>query len=80
MTNWCYNRMKITGTISEISRFKQTCIVHENEQARLDFNAIDPMPDFSDTDALPYNDPGTRWGMTGAKSIGAPNRTLAFST
>ena len=46
MTNWCYNRMKITGPISEISRFKQTCIVYENEQARLDFNAIDPMPDF----------------------------------
>ena len=26
MTNWCYNRMKITGPISEISRFKQTCM------------------------------------------------------
>ena len=26
MTNWCHNRMKITGPISEITRFKQTCI------------------------------------------------------
>ena len=53
MTNWCHNRMKITGPISEITRFKQTCIrtVYENEQARLDFNAIDPMPDF-----FVYND------------------------
>ena len=59
MTNWCHNRMKITGPISEITRFKQTCIrtVHENEQAQFDFNAIDPMPDFfGDNDALPYND------------------------
>jgi hypothetical protein len=62
MTNMCLNRMKITGTISEITRFKQTCIVHENEQARLDFNAIDPMPDFSDNDALPYNDPRHKMG------------------
>ena len=62
MTNWCYNRMKITGPISEISRFKQTCIVYENEQARLDFNAIDPMPDFSNNDALPYNDPRHKMG------------------
>ena len=52
MTNWCHNRMKITGPISEITRFKQTCIrMYENEQARLDFNAIDPMPDF-----FVYND------------------------
>jgi hypothetical protein len=38
--------MKITGTISEITRFKQTCIrtVSENKQAQLDFSAIDPMP------------------------------------
>ena len=59
MTNWCHNRMKITGPISEFTRFKQTCIrtVHENEQARFDFNAIDPMPDFfGDNDALPYMD------------------------
>jgi hypothetical protein len=56
--------MKITGPISEITRFKQTCIrtVCENEQAQLDFNAIDPMPDFSDTDALPYNDPRHKMG------------------
>jgi hypothetical protein len=46
MPNWCFNRMKITGTISEITRFKQTCIrtVSENKQAQLDFSAIDPMP------------------------------------
>jgi hypothetical protein len=54
--------MKITGPISEITRFKQTCIVHENEQAGLDFNAIDPMPDFSDNDALPYNDARHKMG------------------
>jgi hypothetical protein len=42
MTNMCYNSMKITGTISEITRFKQTCIrtVSENKQAQLDFRAI----------------------------------------
>jgi hypothetical protein len=50
--------MKITGPISEITRFKQTRIrnVHENEQAQLDFNAIDPMPDFFVVnDGLPYD-------------------------
>jgi hypothetical protein len=60
MPNWCYNSMKITGPISEITRFKQTCIrtVYENEQAQLDFNAIDPMPDFfGDNDAVPWSDP-----------------------
>ena len=60
MTNWCHNRMKITGPISEITRFKQTCIrKYENEQARLDFNAIDPMPVFLSitTDC--------RWGVIG---------------
>ena len=48
MTNICHNRMKITGPISEITRFKQTCIrtVYENKPAQFDFNAIDPMPDF----------------------------------
>ena len=56
MPNRCHNSMKITGTISEITRFKQTCIraVCENKQAQLDFSAIDPMPDFVDNDALPY--------------------------
>ena len=51
--------MKIAGPISEITRFKQTCIhtVYENEQAQLDFNPIDPMPDFGDNDALPWSDP-----------------------
>jgi hypothetical protein len=46
MPNVCHNSMKITGTISEITRFKQTCIrtVSENKQAQLDFSAIDPMP------------------------------------
>lgn len=41
MPNWCHNSMKITGTISEITRFKQTCIrtVSENKQAQLDFRA-----------------------------------------
>jgi len=65
MTNICHNRMKITGPISEITRFKQTCIraVCENEQAQFDFNAIDPMPDFfGDNDALPYNDPRHKMG------------------
>ena len=64
MTNECYNRMKITGPISEITRFKQTCIrtLYENKQAQFEFNAIDPMPDFSDTEALPYNDPRHRMG------------------
>ena len=63
MTNWCHNSMKITGTISEITRFKQTCIrTDENEQAQLDFSAIDPMPDFSgDNDA--HDRP--RWRMIG---------------
>ena len=59
MTNMCQNNMKITGAISEITRFKQTCIrtVYENKPAQFDFNAIDPMPDFfGDNDALPYND------------------------
>jgi hypothetical protein len=64
MPNDCHNSMKITGPISEITRFKQTCIrtVYENEQAQVDFNAIDPMPDFSDSDALPYNDPRHKMG------------------
>ena len=45
MTNWCHNRMKITGPISEITRFKQTCIrTDENKQAQLDFSAIEPPP------------------------------------
>lgn len=45
MTNWCRNSMKITGPIEEIARFRQTCIrvLHEGEQAQLDFNAIIPM-------------------------------------
>jgi hypothetical protein len=41
-------------------RFKQTCIrtVYENEQAQLDFNAIDPKPNFfGDNDTLPWSDP-----------------------
>ena len=43
MPNWCYNSMKITGTISEITRFKETCIrTDENKQAQLDFSAIEP--------------------------------------
>jgi hypothetical protein len=44
MTNMCFNWMKITGTISEITRFKQTCIrtVSENKRAQLDFSAIVP--------------------------------------
>jgi hypothetical protein len=42
MTNMCHNIMKITGAISEISRFKQTCIctAFENKQAQLNFRAI----------------------------------------
>ena len=54
MTNWCYNRMKITGTISEITRFKQTCIrTDENKQAQLDFRAIEPLPILSITTPPP---------------------------
>ena len=46
MPNWCYNSMKITGTISEITRLKQTCIrTDENKQAQLDFSAIVPLPE-----------------------------------
>jgi hypothetical protein len=47
MTNLCRNSMKITGTISEITRFKQTCIhtMSENKQAELDFSAIIPPPE-----------------------------------
>jgi hypothetical protein len=38
--------MKITGTIGEITRFKQTCIrTDKNKQARLDFSAIVPPPE-----------------------------------
>ena len=46
MTNWCHNRMKITGPISEITRFKQTCIrTDANKQAQFDFSAIVPPPE-----------------------------------
>jgi hypothetical protein len=56
MPNWCHNNMEITGSIDEITRFKQTCIrtVFEGEQAQLDFKAIIPMPDF------PADDGATR--------------------
>ena len=78
MTNLCHNRMKITGPISEITRFKQTCIrtVYENEPAQFDFNAIDPMPDFfGDKDALPYKD-ALKAEFDWRVGIGAPNGTL----
>ena len=46
MANFCCNRMKITGTISEITRFKQTCIrTDANKQAQFDFSAIVPAPE-----------------------------------
>lgn len=47
MPNSCHNSMKITGTISEITRFKQTCIrtVSGNKHAQLDFRAIIPFPE-----------------------------------
>jgi hypothetical protein len=45
MANWCFNSMKVTGTISEITRFKQTCIrTDANKQAQFDFSAIVPPP------------------------------------
>ena len=73
MPNWCYNSMKITGTISEITRFKQTCIrtVYENEQAQLDFNAIEPKPDFfGDNDAVPWRTPGQAWRDWSDRALG----------
>jgi hypothetical protein len=50
MPNWCHNSMEITGAITEIARFKQTCVrtVFEGEQAQFDFNAVNPMPSVFD--------------------------------
>jgi hypothetical protein len=66
MPNWCYNSMQITGTISEITRFKQTCIrtVSENEQAQLDFSAIVPPPDFSGDNNAWGDWAREHWGTT----------------
>jgi hypothetical protein len=47
MPNWCHNYMKITGAAEELARFKQACIrvVFEGEPAKLDFDALIPMPE-----------------------------------
>jgi Ferredoxin-like domain in Api92-like protein len=75
MPNWCRNNMEITGSIDEITRFKQTCIrtVFEGEQAQLDFKAIIPMPDFPADDGVTWpaclewasKHWGTKWNACG---------------
>lgn len=46
MPNWCENNMKITGAADEIARFKQTCIVADDDgKPDFDFNTIVPMPE-----------------------------------
>jgi len=41
--------MTVTGPADEIARFKQMCI----REGRLDFNTIEPKPDFADDDHAP---------------------------
>jgi len=52
MPNWCHNSMTITGSVDEIVRFKQTCLLAHKDGPTLDFEAIKPMP------GIFYDDPG----------------------
>ena len=52
MPNWCHNSMTITGSVDEIARFKQTCLLAHKDGPTLDFEAIKPMP------GIFYDDPG----------------------
>ena len=83
MPNWCHNSMKITGTISEITRFKQTYIrTDENKQAQLDFDVF--LPECRIFLAMTTHcrgaTPGSRRGVIGRQSFVAPNGTLTNST
>jgi hypothetical protein len=52
MPNWCHNSMTITGSVDEIARFKQMCLLAHKDGPTLDFEAIKPMP------GIFYDDPG----------------------
>ena len=63
MTNWCHNGIKSRGRSARSPGSNRPASArHENEQARLDFSAIDPMPDFfGDNDAPPHDAGAAYW-------------------
>jgi hypothetical protein len=79
MPNWCHSYMTVTGAPSEIARFKRTCIrvVPElREQAQLDFNTIEPMPDFADGETEPASFP--EWYDWACKHWGTKSNACHF--
>ena len=57
MPNWCHNSMTITGSVDEIVRFKQTCLLAHKDGPTLDFEAIKPVPGIFDDDPGEIPDP-----------------------
>src|SRR6516162_167969 len=57
MPNWCHNSMTITGSVDEIARFKQTCLLAHKDGPTLDFEAIKPVPGIFDDDPGEIPDP-----------------------
>ena len=68
MTNWCHNRMKITGPISEITRFKH----EEAKKQRADCRSSQNMGD----GAVCCSDNGLRC-LPGANGTTGAQRFLA---
>jgi hypothetical protein len=69
MPNWCINSLKVTGSLEDLTRFKEAI---RSEEEQFDFNRIIPMPEDLNIEA------GSDVGYQVLYGDGDPNRFLTY--